>query len=70
MSPVYLIPVLLSTLGGLALGLVAWGFWQSQSRPADSTLIGARGDVLLWLLVLAFFTLGAFITYVLMGFHT
>ena len=68
MSAVYVIPILLVVLIGLVLALVTWGL-NSQNERAGSLLMGARGDVLVWLLILAAFTLGIFITYVLMGFH-
>ena len=69
MSAVYVIPILLVVLIGLVLALVTWGLWRSQNQRAGNLLMGARGDVLVWLLILAAFTLGIFITYVLMGFH-
>jgi len=68
MSAVYVIPILLVVLIGLVLALVTWGL-SSQNERAGSLLMGARGDVLVWLLILAAFTLGIFITYVLMGLH-
>jgi nitrate reductase gamma subunit len=66
---VYVIPILLGVLIGLVLALVTWGLWRSQNQRADNLLIGTRGDVLVWLLILAALTLGIFITYILMGFQ-
>jgi NADH:ubiquinone oxidoreductase subunit 4 (subunit M) len=68
-SAVYVIPILLVILTGLVLAVVTWGLWRSQNQRTDSLLIGRRGDVLVWLLILAAFTLGIFITYILMGFQ-
>ncbi len=67
MPYVQAIPLLLSVLVGLVLGLVAWGFLRYRSQTADDDLTGTRSDVLLGLLVLAAFALGAFTTYVLLG---
>ena len=69
MSAVYVIPILLVVLIGLVLALVTWGLWRSQNQRAGNLLMGARGDVLVWLLILAAFTLGIFVTSILMGFH-
>jgi len=68
MSAVYVIPILLGVLIGLMLALVTWGL-RSQNQRTGSLLMGARGDMLVWLLILAAFTLGIFVTSILMGFH-
>lgn len=67
MSSVHAVPLLLSALVGLLLGLVAWGFLRTRGHQVGDALIGARDDVLLGLLVLAAFALGAFLTYVLLN---
>jgi hypothetical protein len=69
MLSVYAIPILLGVLAGAVLALVSWELWRSQNRRVGLVQMGTRGDVLLWLLVLAAFTLGAFIAYVLLGLH-
>jgi nitrate reductase gamma subunit len=69
MFPVQIIPILLGVLVGLVLVLVIWGIWRSRSEANSNIIAGARGDILLWLLILAAFTLGVFVTYVLEGFH-
>jgi uncharacterized membrane protein YidH (DUF202 family) len=43
-------PLLLGALVGVLVGLVAWGFWQSQRNEANMGLT-ARDDVLLSFLV-------------------
>ncbi len=67
MASVPVIPVLLSLLVGLVLGLVTWGVVRSRSHMLSDARLGARGDILLGLLVLAAFALGVFLTYALMG---
>jgi hypothetical protein len=69
MPLVHAIPLLISTLVGAVLSLTAWGLWQSRSRAMGDGLTAKRGDVLLWMLILAAFALGAFVTYVLIGFN-
>jgi hypothetical protein len=64
------VPLLLIVLVGLSLGLVAWGFLRVRSRETSGALMGTRDDVLLGLLVLAAFALGAFLTYILLGFSS
>jgi hypothetical protein len=65
MSPVHRAPLLLSVLVGLLLGLVAWGFFRAQSHEVGSTLMGTHDKLLLGLLLLACFALGAFLSYIL-----
>ena len=68
MSPVYMIPIVLGVLIGLLVALLTWGLWHSQNQRTGSLIVGARGDVLMGLLILAAFTLGIFVAYLLMGF--
>jgi hypothetical protein len=63
------IPLLLSMLVGLALGLVAFGLLRSRHQEQGDVLMGTHSDVLLALLVLGVFALGVFLTYVLIGLH-
>ena len=63
------IPILLCVLVGAVLSLVAWGLQRSRTHVVGDAVMGARGDVLLGLLVLAAFALGVFLTYVLIGFN-
>jgi len=67
MSYTHAIPLLLSVLVGLVLGLVALGLLRYRSQASDDSLMGTRNDLLLGLLVLAAFALGAFVTYILIG---
>ena len=61
------IPLMISGLTGLLLGLVAWGSLRLR-RPRKDAPMETDDDVLLGLLVLAAFSLGAFLTYLLLGF--
>lgn len=65
MSFVHAIPLLLSVLLGLVLGLVVWGLMRSRQEPGNA--LEMRNDVLVGLLTLAAFALGVFLTYILMG---
>ncbi len=63
-------PMLLIALTGLLLGLGAWGFLRARRQEADAALAESHNDLLLLgLLVLAAFTLGVFLTYLLLGLH-
>lgn len=65
MAPASPIPLLLSVLVGLVLGLVAWGL---LSLHRHNGVQGASPDgALLALLALAAFAFGAFLTYALLG---
>lgn len=64
------IPLVLYILAGGLLGLISWGFIRARTNEArtnkDNNLwSNTRNDPLVWLLVLAVFTTGAFIVYVL-----
>jgi hypothetical protein len=65
---------LFSILAGLLLGLTAWGLLQVRWRNGRNDWIGPGDEtsssdetLLLGLLVVAAFALGAFITYALLG---
>ena len=67
MSLVFALLILISILVALLLGWMAWGFSRSRSLASDNDTVASRGDVLVWLLVLAAFALGAFVSYILIG---
>lgn len=67
MSSVHIVPLLLSLLVGLLLGLIAWGLWQAAKQGSGVTLMGTRDGLLLGLLLLAGFAMGVFMTYVLLS---
>jgi p-aminobenzoyl-glutamate transporter AbgT len=59
------IPLLLLILIGLVLGWLGQGVVRSRNQEVGN-LMGTRDDMLLGLLVLAFFALGVFVAYVLL----
>jgi hypothetical protein len=66
MSWLHIIPLLLSALVGLLVGLVTWGFLRVRRHATEENLIETRDEVLLALLAVAAFSLGAFVSYVLL----
>lgn len=68
MAPVHAIPLLLSLLVGLALGLVAWGFVRGRHHARSDTLMRAPDGMVLGLLALAAFSMGVFLTYLVLIF--
>jgi hypothetical protein len=61
------IPLLLSLLIGLLVGVISWGFWQGQRQDANYALFGIRDNVLLLgLLALAALALAIFLSYALL----
>lgn len=67
MSTMDRIPWLLSVLVGLLLGLVAWGFLRAHRQDIFGSLMGTWDNLLLGLLVLASFALGAFLVYLVLS---
>ncbi len=66
MISIYPVPLLLAILIGLLLGLIIWGFLQVRSHPRnEGFLLETENDLRLWLLALAGFALGVFVTYLL-----
>jgi hypothetical protein len=60
-------PLLLSAMVGYLLGLVTWGVvqrWQHSDRVSHGR---SYDEILLILLALATFALGAFVTYIVLG---
>jgi hypothetical protein len=63
----HLMPLLLSLLVGLLLGLIAWGIQRARSPEADGGLMGTQDDLLWGLLLLAGLAIVVFITFLLLG---
>jgi len=61
------IPLLISLLVGLLLGLVTVGVLRLRSHPAEGSWPVANDGLLLGLLALAAFAMGAFVTYLMFG---
>jgi hypothetical protein len=60
-------PLLLALLVGLLLGLVVAGLLANSAGAPGETTARPSSDNLSGMLVLAAFTMGAFVTYVLLG---
>ena len=61
------IQLLISLLVGLLLGLVTAGVLRLRSHPAEGSWPVANDGLLLGLLALAAFAMGAFVTYLMFG---
>ncbi len=66
MPSIQTLPLLLSVLVGLLIGLVTWGLVREREQRAVSPMVGMHDEVLLGLLALAAFASGVFITMVLL----
>ena len=60
-------PLVISTVAGFLLGLLAVGLLQLRQSPTQSSSLGSSDALLLGLLTLAAFALGVFLTYCLFG---
>ena len=61
-------PILILLVGivGLLSALIIWGFWQTQAQKFNKPFTEPdSGNLQLWLLALAIFSLGVFVTYLL-----
>ncbi len=63
------VPLLLALLVGLLLGLTTAGLLRARVRRTAAATASGQSDLLAGMLVLAAFALGAFTTYVLIGFY-
>jgi hypothetical protein len=61
------LPLLLSFLIGLLVGVLTAGFLPTYSRTIDRMLVKSRSDSLIWLLILAAFAFGVLVTVALSG---
>jgi len=67
MKLVSAIPLLISVLVGLLLGLVTVGLLGLRRRPAEGSWPAGGDGLLLALLALAAFSMGVFLTYLVFG---
>lgn len=58
-------PILLYSLVGVLIGLLAWGFLLSRSHTTNRVWSDAPDHLRFWLLLLAVFSLGAFVAFTL-----
>lgn len=65
MSSVQTAPLLFYLLMTLLLGWLAWAIFRNQGRPISNSLMESHDNLRLWLLLLAVFSLGVFVTYIL-----
>ena len=66
MLRIQIAPLLLSLLVGGTLGLVAWGLIREHNREVSSAWFQTSDRLLVGLLTLAAFAIGAFVTYILL----
>jgi hypothetical protein len=66
MAPVHTVPLLLSLLVGLVLGLLAWGLVRGRGHAGSDAQMPAPDGMLLGLLALAAFAMGVFLTYLVL----
>lgn len=66
MSIVQIVPGLMGALIGVLFSVLVWSIWKMRGRSSSRAALDAQTNLLLWLLVLAAFALGAFVTYVLL----
>jgi hypothetical protein len=66
MSLVQVVPWLLGVVVGVLLSVIVWSIWKTRDHAISSTLLDVQGNLLLWLLILAAFALGVFVTYLLL----
>jgi hypothetical protein len=66
MAPMHAVPLLLSLLVGMALGLVAWGLMRGRHQGRGDALMQTPDGMLLGLLALAAFAMGVFLTYLVL----
>ncbi len=64
---VRIVPLFLSILVGLILGLLAWGYLRLRDRQEPTAMLAITDQVLTGLALLAAFALSAFLTYALLS---
>jgi tetrahydromethanopterin S-methyltransferase subunit C len=58
------IPLLIGVVAGLLLSVVAWRVTRARRPTLDGSTTDLQAQVLLWLLLIAVFSAGVFVTYV------
>jgi len=66
MVMVQVVPGLMGAVVGVLFSVLVWGIWNMRGRPFSTAVLEAQTNLLLCLLVLAAFVLGACLTYVLL----
>ena len=60
------VPLLIGLLIGLLVSLIVGGLWSARAHPLNFAWLNTHDRVMGWLLMLAMFALGMFVTYVLL----
>ncbi len=60
------IPLLVGIVVGLLLSVIVWSVIKARRQTASDTTLELQEQVLLWLLLIAVFGAGVFITYLLL----
>jgi hypothetical protein len=61
-----LVPLLIGLLIGLLVSLIAGSWWSARAQSLNFAWLNAHDRVMVWLLILATFTLGVFVAYILL----
>lgn len=60
------IPLLIGIVVGILLSVIAWSVTKARRQTTGDTTIDLQAQVLLWLLLVAVFSAGVFIAYLLL----
>ena len=61
-----IVPLLIGLLIGLLVSLIVGSWWSARAQTLNLTWLNAHDRVMVWLLILAMFTLGVFVAYVVL----
>jgi hypothetical protein len=61
-----IIPLLIGLLLGLLVSWIVGSWWSARAQPLNLAWLNAHERVMVWLLILAMFTLGVFVAYVVL----
>ncbi len=59
------IPLLVGVLVGILLSVIVWSVVKARRHPPNETPLDFQAQVLLWLLLIAVFSTGVLVTYLL-----
>jgi hypothetical protein len=66
MPATQIVPLLIGMLVGALLSVMVWSVRQARSRTDMDAALDSQHQVLFWLLLLAMFTAGVFVTFALL----
>ncbi len=61
-----IVPLLIGMLVGALLSVVVWSLWRTRNNTFADATLDSQHQVLFWLLLLAMFTAGVFVTFALL----